>query len=43
MSNLNGFTEIFDQVNVKYNFDMDNYLEYPLFLDDLKKIQISKK
>lgn len=43
MSNLNGFTEIFDQVNVKYNFDMDNYLEYPLFLDDLKKNSDIKK
>lgn len=35
--NLNTFLSIFDRVNIKYNFDKQNYMMFDIFLSDLLK------
>lgn len=35
LKNLNGYLKIFDKVNIKFNFDKENMLEFPAFLRDI--------
>lgn len=43
LDNLNVFVRIFDNINIKYNFDKQNISDFEHFLDDLTRVVVDPK